>query len=499
MLPAHVDVVVVGGGSCGSVVAARVSADPAARVLLLESGPGFVSPGGVPPEILDVATVPVGPGSSWATSYPAILMSGVESVVTRGRVLGGSGAVNGAYFVRAREHDFDAWPASWSYEAVLPVFRQIETDTDFGGPGHGAAGPIPVSRVPWDRLHRVSEAFHAAAVAAGHRAVDDLNASGPDGVGRVPLNIRDGVRVGPGLAYLLPVLDRPGLTVRTGHRALRVVVTAGRVRGVEVADDGGAVHRVAADRVVLCGGAVCSPQLLMLSGVGPADELRRLGIEVRHDLPGVGQGFGDHPEVAIRYRYHRDPLPGVAPGHRARGRGPLLETVLHTDRIELRPYTVPFGSAIPGSGVADPILGVVLTRPRSRGRIVLDERDPSAPPTLDYRYLEDPADRDDLRAGVRVAAQLLATMRDVVDVDSIDPAVTASAGPGDRWLAGHLGTSLHLSGTCRMGDDGGAVVDDRCRVHGLDGLTVVDTSVFPQVPSRGPHATAVMLAHRTAG
>jgi len=491
VLPRRADVVVVGGGSCGSVVATRLGDDPDRSVLLIESGRGFPSLDDVPDEILDVATVPVGPGSEWTSTYPTRLSPGAATVVSRGRVLGGSGAVNGAYFVRARDRDLDSWPHSWSYERVLPSFREIETDADFRGREHGDAGPIPVSRVSWERLQPVSGSFHAAAAAVGHTVVDDLNAPGPDGVGRVPLNVRDGVRTGPGRAHLQPALGRPQLTVAADHRVLRIVVARGRARGVDVADRRGAVHRVDADHVVLCAGAVCSPQLLMLSGIGPADELRRLGIEVRHDLPGVGGSSSDHPEVTIRYRYRtaQQRPPGSA----------LLETVLHTGPVELRPYTVPFGSAVPGSGVHDPVLGVVLTRPRSRGRIVLDPHDPSAPPTLDQRYLADPADRDDLRAGVRAAVEVLARMGDVLDVGSIDPDAAAPGGPDDRWLTAHLGTSVHLSSTCRMGDDDGAVVDDRCRVRGIEGLSVVDTSVFPQVPSRGPHATAVMLAHRVAG
>ncbi len=245
--------------------------------------------------------------------------------------------------------------------------------------------------------------------------------------------------------------------------------------GVEIAGPDGP-RTISAGHVIVAAGAVRSPQLLMLSGIGPADELRRLGIDPLHDLPGVGCDFSDHPEFTVPYRFR----PGL-PSHTL-----LLETVLHTENLELRPYTAAFGAAIPGSGVADPVLGVVLTRPRSRGRIVLDERDPRRPPLLDYRYLTDAADRRALEEGVRLAADLLAATTGVVEAGSVDA------------RGGRLGTSLHLSGTCRMGDDEHAVVDEWCRVRGIDGLSVVDTSVFPQVPSRGPHATAVMLAHRVA-
>lgn len=475
MIPAHADVVIVGGGSCGCVLAAGLSDDPDRTVLLLEEGAAFGSASAVPREIRDAAVLPVGPESPWTAGFPARLTSDVETTVTRGRVLGGSGAVNGAYFVRARPDDFASWPASWSYEEVLPYFRAVETEADFPGDLHGSSGPIPVARVPRERMHPLSRAFVDAAEGAGFTPVADLNAAGPDGVGAVPSNVRDGTRVGPFLAYLAPVLDRPNLTVAGGVTATRVVTAGGRAVGVEIAGPDGP-RTISAGHVIVAAGAVRSPQLLMLSGIGPADELRRLGVDPLHDLPGVGRDFSDHPEFTVPYRFR----PGL-PSHTL-----LLETVLHTENLELRPYTAAFGAAIPGSGIADPVLGVVLTRPRSRGRIVLDERDPRRPPLLDYRYLTDPADRQALEEGVRLAADLLAATTGVVEAGSVDAS------------GGTLGTSLHLSGTCRMGDDEHAVVDEWCRVRGIEGLSVVDTSVFPQVPSRGPHATAVMLAHRVA-
>ena len=483
MIPARADIVVVGGGSAGCTLAATLAGRPGRTVVLLESGPGYASTGTAPPELLDASRLPVGPESRWTAQYP-VLLAGRPGTIARGRVLGGSGAVNGGYFVRGRPGDFDAWPPSWSFDHVLPYFRLIEHDSDFGDEWHGAAGPVPVSRTPWSRLHPVARAFHDAAVAAGHLPVEDLNAPGPVGVGRVPLNIANGVRMGPALSSLMPALASPNLTVCSGTRARRVVMSGAEAVGVEV-DGGDGVAFIEAGSVVLCAGAVESPRLLLLSGIGPADELATLGVAPVVDLPGVGTGFTDHPEVAVPYRYRSDLPLGTA----------VLETVLHTDELELRPYTAPFADSVPGSGAAVPVLGVVLTRPRSRGRLIFDARDPYAAALLDYGYLDDPRDRAALRHGVASAVHLLAAMDGVVDPHSVQ---AGAADVDDEWLAAHLGTSQHLSGSCRMGSDDSAVVDDRCRVHGAERLFVADTSVFPQVPSRGPHATVVMLARRVA-
>lgn len=485
MIPARADIVVVGGGSAGCTLAATLVAErPGRTVVLLESGTGYTGTATAPPEILDAMRLPVGPQSTCTAVYPAIL-GGRSGTIARGRVLGGSGAVNGGYFVRARPGDFDAWPPSWSFGNALPHFRAIESDTDFDDEWHGASGPVPVARTPWDRLHPVARAFHEAAVAAGHAPVDDLNAPGPAGVGRVPLNISNGMRMGPALSVLVPALDSPNLTVCANAHVRGIVMSGTEAVGVEV-DDGRGIATVEAGNIVLCAGAIESPRLLMLSGLGPADELRRLGIEPVLDLPGVGRGFSDHPEATVPYRY-RGELPD---------RAPVLETVLHTGELELRPYTAPFADSVPGSGADIPVLGVVLTRPHSRGRLLFDARNPYAAPVVDYGYLKDPRDRAVLRDGVASAVRLLASMRDVVDTGSIG---ADAAGVDDAWLEAHLATSQHLSGSCRMGSGDSAVVDDRCRVRGAERLFVVDTSVFPQVPSRGPHATVVMLAQRAAG
>lgn len=469
----HVDALVVGGGSCGCVMAARLSEDPSLEVLLLESGPGFASLGDVPSEVTDSRLLPVGPSSPWIDTYPAELTPSIPRVIARGRVLGGSGAVNGGYFIRARPSDFDAWPASWSFADVLPYFRRLESDVDFTGWAHGDAGPMPVSRVAAGSRAPITDMFVDAARRAGFAADDDKNA--PDsvgGVGAVPRNVIGDIRTNSALAYLLPALSRPNLTVEDRSTVLSVTFDGTRATGVLVARQG-SVERVAANTVILCSGAVRTPQLLMLSGVGPSEELRLHGISVVLDHPRVGREISDHPEVGVYYSF---PDTG--------GPASPLEAVLHVDDLEIRPYSAAFDRMIPFHPIGDPMIGVGLMKPESRGSLSLRSNDPADAPIVRYRYLEAASDRAALAGGVDLVGDMLGGV------------VPIAPGSGDPLL-GRLGTSLHLSGSCAMGQ-GNSVLDDECRVRGIDGLRVVDTSAFPVVPTRGPHATAIMLAERAS-
>ncbi|SEC07769.1 mycofactocin dehydrogenase MftG [Rhodococcus koreensis] len=477
------DVVVVGGGSSGCVVATRLSEDPGRSVLLLESGPGYRSALDCP--VLDYRTLPVGPGSAYAQTYGVELAPSVPSAMVRGRVLGGSGAVNGAYFVRGTEADFRHWPASWSYENVLPAFRALERDADFDDSRHGTAGPMPVRRQPAEQLSEISAAFRAAALGAGHSEEPDKNGAGGGGIGPVPLNVDGGRRVSTAVAYLLPASERPNLTVEANSDVVRILFSGNETVGVEV-ESGGTRRTVHAGRVVLAAGPVETPVLLMLSGIGPAEHLRGNDIDVVLDVPGVGTDFSDHPEVALPYRV-RDTL-------RRSDTSPVVETVLNVDDLEIRPYTAPFDVLVPGSGQPDPVLGIGLMVAESRGDIRLTSGHRRDRPRIEYRYAQSAADRRALREGQAIALDLLRS-------PELGPLVRPlSEEVSDRSVLAHLGTSLHLCGSCRMGGhtDVGAVVDERCNVRGIQGLTIADTSVFPVVPSRGPHATAVMVAERVS-
>ncbi|MFC7449096.1 mycofactocin system GMC family oxidoreductase MftG [Rhodococcus daqingensis] len=472
------DVIVVGGGSSGCVVASRLSANPDRTVLLIEAGVGSGGPG-------PLGLLPIGPGSDIVSRYPVELRPGRQATIARGRVLGGSGAVNGGYFIRGTPSDFASWPVAWSYSEVLPYFRKLETDLSGDRRWHGVDGPMPVTRIGRDRMHPVSAAFLEACATEGFGYSADLNDPNAEGAGPVPLNASAGRRISTASAYLEPILDRPNLLVRTGVVARRVEFDGVRAVGVE-AEIAGVRRLLRARQVVLCGGAIGTAHLLMHSGIGSAQHLSDLGLPVIADRPGVGRDFGDHPEVTLEYRPHRgvprDPHTAV------------LEAVLEADGIEIRPYTAPFSEIIPGADDTAARVGVALMRPDSRGQLTLRSSDPRDPPVVRYRYLASAADRAAMRAGLDLARGLLASAA-FGRVAEVADGARSSIGTFEN-----LGTSLHLSGTCRMGSesDHGAVVDERCRVIGVDAVTVADTSVMPAVTSRGPHATAVMIAERVS-
>lgn len=426
----NADVLIVGAGSAGSIVAERLSKDTGCRVTVVEPGPG---PGDPVAQAMtaDGHVLPIGPGSPVARRYRTTLTGHPprETDLVRGIGVGGSGAVNGGYFWCPYPGDIDP----------LPGWSQGELDAHYAA----VAARIPIR--PVSEFAAATTAFAAAAERAGHRWE------------AVPLNIVDGVRTGPGAAFLVPALNRPNLTVLTGTRATRIAIAGGRAVGVEAVGPAGPLS-LSAGRVVLCAGAIGSAHLLMLSGIGPAGALRGLGIPVLADLP-VGRGSCDHPEwvMSTTWRPERD--------------RPVLEAVLAVDGVEIRPYTTGFGAAVTGVGVA-------LMRPRSRGRVSLVSADPFADPRIEHRYDSEPDDVADLRRGCELAAGIIA---------------------GETELGSPVwSTSQHLCGTAPMGAGEHAVVDPRCRVLGVDGLSVIDGSVLPRIPGRGPHAAIAMLAHRAA-
>lgn len=480
-----VDTLIIGAGTAGCVLAARLSEDPGHSVLVVEAGSHWARSDDFPPELADSAELPIGDRATWLWRYPVALTPERPGTIVRGRGIGGSGSVNGSYFIRAAARDFAAWSRqagsrSWDFESVLPFFRALENDHDFGDhPGHGRTGPVPVRRTA--RLTPLVQEFGAACRDLGFGEVADWNAlpGGPEsGVGPVPCTVGPPDpsgrrhRIGPAHSYLLPALSRPDLTVLGETLVTRLCFQGTRVVGADCLIDG-RPETIRAARVVLCAGAIESAALLLRSGIGPGDQSAALGIPVVAEVP-VGRWCTDHPEIGIDYR-HRAPEVRSVP----------LEYVLEFDDIEIRPYTTAF---TPGAYR----MGVTLMRPTSAGSIRLTSADPLTAPRIEHGYLEAADDRTRLRGAVELAGRILDGM--------VAEPVGGTDAVSDEWLLDRLGTSQHLAGTCRMGraDDPGAVVDHRFRVHGVAGLSVVDLSVVPVPLSRGPQATVVLLAERAA-
>lgn len=485
------DVVVVGGGAAGSVVAARLAEDPDRRVLLLEAGPAPRSIAEVPSRLLDAGRVPgADPSGAFNRWFPATLTPDRPYALSRGRVLGGSSATNGGYFIRPRRADFDRWSqhgdTAWSWDAVLPLLRGLERDLDFGASAlHGDRGPMPVRRTSLESP--AAAAFVAAALAVGHVEELDKNGEQSPGVGAVPMNAAAGVRWNAALAYVIAGPRRPNLEVRGGSTVLRILLGAGRVAGVEVLVDG-LVTTIPADSVVLSAGALSSPAILLHSGIGPADGLRRAGVTPLLDAPGVGAAFGDHPQVVLEWH------PSVAS---RRPDGGWMGAALHTDEVEVLQSLIPMAdlTATPSAPGAPLPLLVSVSRPEAHGRLTIADLDPRTPATIAFHSLRTSADRRALREGVRLTAEVVGDRQ-----KTIDRAVLADDGALDEWVAAHLGTALHTCGTIpfRMADGSPGPVDQFGAVRGVAGLRVADTSILPTVPTRGPAVAAVLIGELVA-
>jgi choline dehydrogenase len=511
----HFDLLVVGAGSAGSVLAARLSEEGSRRVGLLEWGATPERLDQLPEEVRQ-ARVMGGTHPAFAANYqvPVALTASVDTVVPRGRIAGGSSALNGAYFCRGIWQNFDHWAELgndlWSYDEVLPYFRRLESDCDYpADPFHGDTGPVPVSRGLDDERHPVSAAFEAACVEVGYREEPDKNAPGELGYGPLPLNRRGDLRANMAICYLMPALGRPNLTVIGDAFVSRVLIEGGRAIGVD-ATIAGERREIRADEVVISAGSVKSPHLLMLSGIGPEAQLRAQGIEVVADLP-VGAALRDHPCLAAAFVPHSiDPLPP--------GAGLFQSALSFTSEdsdwpgdIEIYPLVLPIGEMMPapdGAGLygdGGELLSVVtlLQQPESAGTMTLRSTDPEELPRIEYGYLVGESDRRRCRQAIRATVELLeapAFAPIVAERLGPDAATLRSDGALDDWIAANISTGIHMTSSCPLGpaDSEIAVVDQHCVVHGVEGLRVVDASVMPNITSHGPSATTTMIGERVA-
>jgi choline dehydrogenase len=497
----HYDYIVIGAGSAGCVVANRLTEDSNTTVLLLEAGNPDTKPEiQIPSECISL----LGSEVDWAYfSKPEPYLNDRKMLCSRGKVLGGSSSINFMMYIRGNPHDYDHWQAlgnpGWSYQDVLPYFKKSEHQQRGASEYHGVNGELSITDIKPAAV--VSQRFIDAAVAIGHDYNPDFNGAQQEGAGPYQLTVKDGKRHSTAAAFLLPILQRPNLTTMTGALVTRLLFEGTCAVGVEYLQEG-TLHQIQVNQeVILSAGAFDSPKLLMLSGIGDAEYLQAIGIPVVADLPGVGQNLQDHVLVTIV----QEATQAVQPASTSNGieAGLFLHSGQNLDVApDLQCFFGPIQFLSPGYVPA--VYGftgaVSLTRLQNRGSVRLNSLDPKDAPMLQMNYLQSQADVQKLVVGIKLIRQLFETSAfDRFRGQEIAPGANVQSDEAiSAYIRDTCSTVWHPVGTCKMGTDSMAVVDPELRVHGIEGLWVVDASIMPSITTGNTNAPTIMIGEKAA-